>query len=79
MENTEIFSEKYHLSSLVKADNLNNYLSWIGNPFENSLIFNAKNDYSINMPCTFKNLSKIEEDSTLLGFMIKRVKNLSET
>ena len=79
MENIKIFAGKYYLSSIVKTDNLNNYLSWMKNPLENQYILSEKDNYSIYELCTFKNLSKIDEDSTLLGFMIKRVKNLSET
>ena len=71
MENIEISSEKYYLSSLVKTDDLSNYLSWMTNPLENQFILSAKANYSINELCTFIDVCNKDENTILLGIYDK--------
>jgi len=67
MENIKIFAGKYYLSSIVKTDNLNNYLSWMKNPLENQYILSAKDNYSIDELCTFIDNCNKDENTILLG------------
>ena len=75
MENIQIFSEKYYLSSLVKTDDLSNYLSWMTNPLENQFILSAKANYSINDLCTFIDVCNKDENTILLGIYDKENNN----
>ena len=75
MGNIQIFSEKYYLSTLVKTDNLSNYLSWMTNPLENEFIFSAKFNYSINELCTFIDVHNMDENTLLLGIYDKENNN----
>lgn len=75
MENIQIFSEKYYLSSLVKTDDLSNYLSWMTNPLENKFILSAKANYSINELCTFIDVCNKNEKTILLGIYDKANNN----
>ena len=75
MENIQIFSEKYYLSSLVKTDDLSNYLSWMTNPLENQFILSAKANYSRNELCTSIDLCNKDENTILLGIYDKENNN----
>ena len=75
MENIQIFSEKYYLSSLVKTDDLSNYLSWMTNPLENEFILSAKANYSINELYAFIDLCNKDENTILLGIYDKENNN----
>ena len=75
MENIQIFSEKYYLSSLVKTADLSNYLSWMTNPLENQFILSAKANYSINELCTFIDVCNMDENTILLGIYDKANNN----
>ena len=75
MENIQIFSEKYYLSSLVKTADLSNYLSWMTNPLENEFILSAKANYSINELCTFIDVCNMDENTILLGIYDKANNN----
>ena len=71
MENIKIFSEKYYLSSLVKTDDLSNYLSWMTNPLENQFILSVKSNYSLNELCTFIDVCNKDKNTILLGIYDK--------
>jgi RimJ/RimL family protein N-acetyltransferase len=71
MENIKIFDGKYYLSSIVKTDNLNNYLSWMKNPLENQYILSAKDSYSIDELHTFIDICNKDESTILLGIYDK--------
>ena len=71
MENIKIFAGKYYLSSIVKTDNLNNYLSWMKNPLENQYILSAKDSYSIDELRTFIDICNKDESTILLGIYDK--------
>ena len=71
MENIKIFAGKYYLSSIVKTDNLDNYLSWMKNPLENQYILSAKNSYSIEELRTFIDICNKDENTILLGIYDK--------
>ena len=75
MENIQIFSEKYYLSSLVKIDGLSNYLPWMTNTLENQFILSAKANYSINELCTFIDVYNKDENTILLGIYDKANNN----
>ena len=75
MENIQIFSEKYYLSSLVKTDDLSNYLSWMTKPLENEFILSAKANYSINELYAFIDLCNKDENTILLGIYDKENNN----
>ena len=75
MENIQIFSEKYYLSSLVKIDGLSNYLPWMTNTLENQFILSAKANYSINELCTFIDVYNKYENTILLGIYDKANNN----
>jgi hypothetical protein len=71
MENIKIFAGKYYLSSIIKTDNLNNYLSWMKNPLENQYILSAKDNYSIDELYTFIDTCNKDENTILLGIYDK--------
>lgn len=73
--NIQIFSEKYYLSTLVKMDNLSNYLSWMTNPLENQFILSANFNYSINELCTFTDVHNMDENTILLRIYDKANNN----
>ena len=75
MENIQIFSEKYYLTSLVKIDDLSNYLPWMTNTQENQFILSAKANYSINELCTFIDVYNQDENTILLGIYDKANNN----
>ena len=75
MENIKIFAGKYYLSSIVKTDNLNNYLSWMKNPLENQYILSAKDNYSIDELCKFIDNCNKDENTILLGIYDKMNNN----
>jgi len=75
MENIQIYSEKYYLSSLVKTDDLSNYLSWMTNPLENQFILSARANYSINELYTFIDVCNKDENTILLGIYDKANNN----
>jgi hypothetical protein len=71
MENIKIFAGKYYLSSIIKTDNLKNYLSWMKNPLENQYILSAKDNYSIDELYTFIDTCNKDENTILLGIYDK--------
>ena len=75
MENIQIFSEKCYLSSLVKTDDLSNYLSWVTNPPENQFILLAKANYSTNELCIFIDVCSKDKNTILLGIYDKANSN----
>ena len=75
MENIQIFSEKCYLSSLVKMDDLSNYLSWVTNPLENQFILLAKANYSTNELYVFIDVCSKDENTILLGIYDKANSN----
>jgi hypothetical protein len=71
MENIKIFAGKYYLSTTVKTDNLNSYLSWMKNPLENQYMLSAKGNYSIGELCTFIDNCNKDKNTSLLGIYDK--------
>ena len=71
MENIKIFAGKYYLSSIVKTDDLKNYLSWMKNPLENQYILSTKDSYSIDELCRFIDNCNKDETTILLGIYDK--------
>jgi len=75
MLNIKIFADKYYPYSMVKIDNLNNYLPWMKNPLENQYMLSAKYNYSLDKLCTFIGNCNKGEDNLLLGIHDKNNDN----
>ena len=75
MVNIKIFADKYYPSSMIKTDNLNNYLPWIKNPLKNQYILSAKHNCSLDKLCAFIGYCNKDEDTILLGIYDKNNDN----